>query len=427
MRLYSIYTAFVVLSLSILILLMSFAGIFLMSYLEAQRVEQSIANSILQSGSESDSSAAFLLLNNIQQTICTQPNCTVQRYLADGALLGRTPDSPTIPDAARLSYKQDGNKRFWLKSLALADNAGTIRFRQEIGVEPLIRLLPYALVLFLILPWLLLWKTLGPLRRLSNEATAINPYNPEPELLSVNGPTEVRQLSHSLKASLGTIQEQQAQERMRYKWFHHELTQPNAVAIGELELMDVPQLDLDKHDAESVQIIQRSLEETGFILSAMAQNLYLDKLTITDPQSFDLRNICTQAASLYPGVVLDLPEDSCTITGSRFFIRRVLQNLLHNANRVVNSPEDIAIMLSKEAQEATIIVCDKGPGIPADVQPLLFQGTINIERKKGGRGIGLWYAKQLVELHNGTISISSEKQSDYSGACFEIKLPLDQT
>jgi len=170
-----------------------------------------------------------------------------------------------------------------------------------------------------------------------------------------------------LRQSLGTIKEQQTQERMRYKWFHHELTQPNAVAIGELELLDIPQLDLGEQDAEGVQIIQRSLEETGFILSAMAQYLYLDNLTIADPQSFDLRDICAQAVSLYPGVVLDLPEEACNISGSRFFIRRVLQNLLHNANRVVNTPEDIAITIHKETNQAIIVVCDKGPGIPADV------------------------------------------------------------
>ena len=423
MRLYSIYTAFIVLSVSILILLMSFASVFLVSYLDARKVENAVKESIAQSVAESTSNIA--LLYNLQQDVCIQPNCTIQRYLANGELQGRTTDSPIIPDANNLSYKQDGDKRFWLKSVALGDNAGSMRFRQQIAIEPLIRLLPYAALLFLILPWLLLYKTLGPLRRLSIEARAIDPHDPEPELLSVQGPTEVRQLSTSLKQSLGTIKEQQSQERMRYKWFHHELTQPNAVAIGELELLNIPDLDLGEQDVESVQIIQRSLEETGFILSAMAQYLYLDNLVIADPQDFDLRDICNQAVSLYPGIRLELPSEPCTIHGSRFFIRRVLQNLLHNANRVVSGPEDISIVVKKEGQQATMLVCDKGPGIPADVQPLLFQGTIDIERKKGGRGIGLWYAKLLVELHHGSIAVSSENSNkEYSGACFEIVLPL---
>jgi len=403
---------------------MSFATVFLLSYLEARKVETAIKEGIVESTSY------LALIFDLQQNICVQPNCNVQQYLANNEPLGPTPDYRIDDDISRLGYKLNGNKHFWQNSIPLGNDTGSIRFNQQIGIEPLFRLLPYALFLFLILPWLLLWKTLGPLRRLSNEATAINPHNPEPELLSVKGPTEVRQLSHSLKESLGTIKEQQTQERMRYKWFHHELTQPNAVAIGELELIDIPDLDLGEQDAESVQIIQRSLEETGFILSAMAQYLYLDNLTIADPQTFDLRDTCAQAVSLYPGVVIDLPEETCNISGSRFFIRRVLQNLLHNANRVVNSPEDIAITVQKESHkessQAIIIVCDKGPGIPADVQPLLFQGKVNIERKKGGRGIGLWYAKQLVELHNGTISVSSEHANkEYSGACFEIILPLE--
>ena len=204
------------------------------------------------------------------------------------------------------------------------------------------------IIFSLLLSWLTLWYTATPLHKLIKQAQIINPKAPEPHLLAAKGPFEIRQLSLSLRQALVTIkeyqesiEEQYQRERERYKWFHHELTQPNALAVGTLQLapLDTPLPNKD------VVILQSCLEETSFILGALANYLGLSDLTIDTPEVFDLREVCLTVVKLYPGVELKVKTDSVLIKGSEFFIRRVLHNLLYNARRVVSNNKDISIKL----------------------------------------------------------------------------------
>ncbi|MEZ4630427.1 MAG: HAMP domain-containing sensor histidine kinase [Deinococcales bacterium] len=414
-------------------LLISLGSVFLWSYFEARKIEKTIvAISSRESGFISLNRVEFV--RQLQGEICSnQPNtpigaCRFQYYYADDGGVSFPLDEFEYPKDEHIGLYSFENNRYWAKSIDLSPYnkvGGYVRFVQPIPIDFILRLIIPLAILFILLPWVLLAVTLRPLQLLSRQAERINPEAPEPELFSAKGPAEVRQLSQRLKETLSTIKKHQASlalqqqsERQRYKWFHHELTQPNAVALAELDLLSSDLTDLSAEEQQGLQVIQRSLEETGFILSALSQYLYLDELRIDNPQVFDLYDICLEAAKLYPGIKLDLSQ-GIYAKGSPFFIRRVLQNLLHNAHRVVNNPQDISLKLETKDDSAFIHVCDKGPGIPEDVLPLLFKGQINIERKKGGRGIGLWYAKYLIDLHGGEISVRSQQGE---GACFTIRL-----
>src|SRR4029453_12112821 len=76
--------------------------------------------------------------------------------------------------------------------------------------------------------------------------------------------------------------------------------------------------------------------------------------------------------------------------------------------------------------EVTITVRDKGIGIPAAALPLVFdmftQVDASLERTHGGLGIGLTLAKQLVELHGGSIEARSDGIGQ--GSEFTVRLPI---
>jgi two-component system CheB/CheR fusion protein len=75
-----------------------------------------------------------------------------------------------------------------------------------------------------------------------------------------------------------------------------------------------------------------------------------------------------------------------------------------------------------------IAVRDTGVGIERELREKLFrpfaQGAQDAERTQGGLGLGLWMAKSLVELHNGSVEVASEGVG--RGATFTMRLPLER-
>jgi signal transduction histidine kinase len=91
-------------------------------------------------------------------------------------------------------------------------------------------------------------------------------------------------------------------------------------------------------------------------------------------------------------------------------LERVVVNLVSNALKFTESG-GVTVNLDSDAREARITVADTGIGIPAETIPTLFerfsQGDTSITRRFGGTGLGLAYAKEIVELHGGRITVTS--------------------
>ncbi|MFN6562247.1 MAG: PAS domain-containing protein [Nostoc sp. ChiSLP01] len=112
-----------------------------------------------------------------------------------------------------------------------------------------------------------------------------------------------------------------------------------------------------------------------------------------------------------------------TISGDMNRLLQVLGNLLANAIKFTPSGGQIEIRLFRNGSHAEIAVSDTGIGISPEFLPYVFeryhQG--HSTHKQGGLGLGLAIARHLVELHGGSIQVSSPGIGQ--GATFSIKLP----
>jgi CheY-like chemotaxis protein len=114
------------------------------------------------------------------------------------------------------------------------------------------------------------------------------------------------------------------------------------------------------------------------------------------------------------------------VNGDASRLRQVFWNLVSNA--VKFTPPGGRLLISVDHTEGSIIltVRDSGIGISQDFLPHVFepfrQADGRITREHGGLGLGLAICKQLVELHGGTISGSSDGMG--RGATFTVRLPL---
>lgn len=103
----------------------------------------------------------------------------------------------------------------------------------------------------------------------------------------------------------------------------------------------------------------------------------------------------------------------------------VINNLLSNAVKYGKEPCRIRIEVKETPDELWMEVSDNGPGIRKDELRHLFEkfyrGAESKQRVIRGLGLGLYYAKQIVEAHHGTVSVRS---TPGKGSTFTIKIPV---
>jgi signal transduction histidine kinase/CheY-like chemotaxis protein len=114
------------------------------------------------------------------------------------------------------------------------------------------------------------------------------------------------------------------------------------------------------------------------------------------------------------------------VTGDPSRLQQVLWNLLSNAIKF--TPDGGAVSVRVQASEGQMVVTveDTGPGIPPAFLPHVFdrfrQASGEVNRGKGGLGLGMAIARKVVELHEGTITAANRDPGP--GAVFTVRLPI---
>jgi len=127
-------------------------------------------------------------------------------------------------------------------------------------------------------------------------------------------------------------------------------------------------------------------------------------------------------------LILDVPSNLPLISADRDRLVQVIINLLSNAIKFSPRGQRVVLRAAREQNFVQFSVQDWGPGIARADQMNLFQKFRQLDqaaqREKGGSGLGLSIAKNLVELHGGKIWVDSEIGQ---GSVFSFTIPLSQT
>jgi PAS domain S-box-containing protein len=114
------------------------------------------------------------------------------------------------------------------------------------------------------------------------------------------------------------------------------------------------------------------------------------------------------------------------VSGDPDRLQQVLWNLLSNAVKFTNRRGRIQVRLERVDSHVEVVVSDTGIGISPEFLPHVFerfrQADAGMARERGGLGLGLSIARQLAEMHGGTIEASSAGAGQ--GATFRLKMPL---
>ncbi len=108
------------------------------------------------------------------------------------------------------------------------------------------------------------------------------------------------------------------------------------------------------------------------------------------------------------------------LDADEMMINRVIRYLLVNAIRYTNPGGTITITLSEGVHDVFFEVTDTGIGIAAEHLPYIFDAFYRINRDSKGSGLGLSFAKVIVDAHGGRIWA---KSSPGNGSTFSFTLP----
>ncbi|WP_096199292.1 ATP-binding protein [Bacillus sp. FJAT-45350] len=107
------------------------------------------------------------------------------------------------------------------------------------------------------------------------------------------------------------------------------------------------------------------------------------------------------------------------------YLNRALDNIIENAIKYGDSDKPLVIEVKIEHDNLTIDITNEGQGIQAEHLPHLFKRTYRVDKarnsKKAGHGLGLAIVKEIIEAHNGKVSVSSEVGKTTT---FTLEFPL---
>ncbi len=219
----------------------------------------------------------------------------------------------------------------------------------------------------------------------------------------------------------------------------HELRNPLAPMTNAVALLKAPQADAAARE-RAREILERQLRHMVRLIDDLldVSRVTTGKLSL-HRQSLDVAALLRHALELaapmaeQQGVTLSLAVDAgpaaLAVDGDPARLAQVFSNLLNNACRYTEAGGrvDVAAGLKDDADGARVVVTvrDTGIGIDPAMQERIFelfeQADKSLGRGSAGLGIGLTLARQLVQLHGGSIQVASEGVG--RGSCFTVRLP----
>ncbi len=217
----------------------------------------------------------------------------------------------------------------------------------------------------------------------------------------------------------------------------HELRTPLNSILGWARLLKDGSLD-DSQQEKAVSTIIRSSENQNRLIEDLLDvaRLISGKLRL-EFEEVDLAEVVEHSVeSLSPvaekkGVKIefkDRPEEKCIVEGDRNRLVQVFSNLIDNGIKFSGERAKIDVSMLPCDGKATVIVRDEGIGISAEFLPSVFERFRQDAEREGqdnaGLGLGLAIVRNLVELHNGSVAVTSDGEG--KGSEFTVTLPLFQ-
>jgi signal transduction histidine kinase len=338
---------------------------------------------------------------------------------------------------------RDENGQVWLFSARKMENASLVLAAPRPGfnwlnifaddlLPPLLWASGIAVLLSILIAGATARWVARPLDQMAEAASQV----PEGEYSTIieDGPQEVRELARAFNKMTAQVRAGQQSQRDFVANVSHELKTPLTAIQGFAQA-------ISDGTAASPEAIDRA---AGVIHTEAGRmhNLVVDLLELArlEGGGFKVRQDNVPLGDLLNGIIkrfdpitlergimierTGYPDQM--VRGDADRLVQVFTNLLDNAVRVSAPGGSVSVHLSREGAYAVISISDAGPGIPKAEQERIFERFYQLDKSRahsgrGGFGLGLAIAREIVQAHGGELSVESVEGQ---GSTFVVRIPV---
>ena len=271
---------------------------------------------------------------------------------------------------------------------------------------------------------------LRPIREFSDKIEEVQVQNLSDSRIEENNVKELNQLGISYNKMLERLSDAFEIQRQFTANAAHELRTPLALMQVQLDLYN--SASHPGNDADTLQTIKMVTEQNDKLNRMVKTLLDMSELqSVGRDDKIILDAIVEEVlADLEPLAVekniklIGKCEDA-TMIGSDILIYRLVYNLVENAIKYNHPLGQVTVTAYQRNKHVYLSVEDTGSGIPKELRERVFEPFFRVDKSRsrelGGVGLGLALVREIVRVHDGSITVRSNPSG---GTVFDVILPL---
>lgn len=267
-------------------------------------------------------------------------------------------------------------------------------------------------------------RTMRPVARLTSAAEQIAVTRDLTTRIEEYGADELGRLASTFNSMLDALERSLDQQRQLILDASHELRTPLASLRTNVEVLhDVDRLSLEQRRSLLNGVVAQLDELTGLVADVVelargdVPETSLEDVALEDLVSHEV----DRARRHWPSIVYRYSGAPVTVRGVPARLSRAVANVLDNAGKFSPAGSEVDVELTAGG---VLTVADHGPGIPEAALEHVFNRFYRADEARAlpGSGLGLSIVKQVVDGHNGTVSIRN-RSGGGTGAIVRVALP----
>ncbi len=267
---------------------------------------------------------------------------------------------------------------------------------------------------------------LRPIKEFSDKIEKVQAQNLADSRIEENQVKELNQLSVSYNKMLERLSDAFEIQRQFTANAAHELRTPLALMQVQLDLYNSTQHSgSDEDTLQTVKMVTEQNDRLGKMVKTLLDMSELqtvgrdDKIIVdalVDEVLADLEPLAQEKNIKLIGKCKNI-----TMVGSDILIYRLVYNLVENAIKYNHAGGQVTVTADQKEKQVYLSVADTGNGIPEELRDRVFEPFFRVDKSRsralGGVGLGLALVREIVRVHDGSITVRSNPSG---GTIFEV-------